>query len=202
MLFLSGLLGMMALGSVAIVGVGTFEEDDPSDDWPDDPGGGSVPEDDVDLTATKVPPLDDGQWPLPDDGIYDQGRSLFARMGLINLMTEIEGEAGASGGAPATEVLSLEAFEVANEVPAVEPHEPDADLLAFDIDEEQLLIIYDDSAGTGDPALELRVSEDDPAKTEIVVDGAVLGHLHSDEAPPLSSIVLLGESAAGALALG
>ncbi len=201
MLFLSGLLGMMALGSVLIVGAGTFEEESVADDVPGDAPGGPYPVEEGDRPAQDAPLAVGAEWPLPDDGAYDQSRSLFARMGLINLPFQGTGIEGKNDPALVADVLQLEAFEVS--VPPAEPPGASAsDVLNFDAENEQLLIVYDDSAGSLDPVLELRASPDDPEMMEIVVDGSSLGRLHADEAPPLSSIIMVGESTAAALSLG
>ena len=77
-----------------------------------------------------------------------------------------------------------------------------AQLMDFDAGEDQIVIVYDDSTGDGDPTLEIRVSAKDPGVTEILVDGAVLTTLPTADAPTAASIVLVGESAAPALSLG
>ncbi|WP_425099895.1 calcium-binding protein [Tropicibacter sp. S64] len=73
-----------------------------------------------------------------------------------------------------------------------------ADLADFDAGEDQIVIVYDDAGGAATPDLTLRLNADDPAVTEIVVDGTVLGTLTTASAPDVSTIVLVGESAAGA----
>ncbi|MFZ7092098.1 calcium-binding protein [Primorskyibacter sp. 2E233] len=77
-----------------------------------------------------------------------------------------------------------------------------AQLLDFDATEDQIVIVYDDSDLEADPDLELRVSDDDPAISEIVVNGTVLGTLSTASAPSVEAIMLVGESAASALAVG
>ncbi|MFW2543064.1 calcium-binding protein [Primorskyibacter sp. 2E107] len=74
-----------------------------------------------------------------------------------------------------------------------------AALYDFDASEDQIVIVYDDSDGDAEPDLEIRVSQTDPAVSEIVLDGTVLGTLATSSAPDISSIALVGESAAGAL---
>lgn len=77
-----------------------------------------------------------------------------------------------------------------------------AGLLDFDESEDQLLIVYDDSDAGADPELEMRPSQDDPAMTEIVMDGTVLATLPTSEAPSLESVVLVAESLASDLPFG
>ncbi|WGW03991.1 calcium-binding protein [Tropicibacter oceani] len=77
-----------------------------------------------------------------------------------------------------------------------------AQLMDFDASEDQIVVVYDDSNEEDDPELELRVSADDPELSEIVVNGVVLGTLATVGAPSVDAIVLVGESAAGALSFG
>lgn len=203
MFFLSGLLGMMALGSVAIVSTGAFDDDPLTEGPSPDHGGGPDPGDE-DSTDWHAAQREFGQTPdLPTQtrGADDPGGSLFARMGLINMPFD--------DGAPRVAVLP----ELAAEAPASDaPHLPvgpepveatreQTEVIDFDEAEDQLVIIYDDSAGGGDPTMEMRASAEDPGVTEIVVDGTVLGRLPTSEAPPLSAIFLVGESTAAALNL-
>jgi hypothetical protein len=180
MYMLAGLMGMMALGSVAIAGAGLLDQED-------------VAEDDDLLDETEV---DDA--PRPDPEVAEDGRSLFARMGLINMPGMADGSSPAvsdveTDGGP----LLLEAFLVD---PSAGPDTPE--IMEFDAEEEQLLVIFDDSNGDADPSLDLRVRADDPETTDILVDGVALASLPTAETPPLSSIVLVGESDAATLELG
>lgn len=75
-----------------------------------------------------------------------------------------------------------------------------AQLMDYDQSEDQIVIVFDDSTGSEDPVLEIRQSADDPATTEIVVDGTVLATLPTEDAPDLENVVLVGESVAAELA--
>ena len=55
-------------------------------------------------------------------------------------------------------------------------------------------MVYPDTEGAALPELELRPSAEDPALTELVVDGAVVAVLPSEDAPALDAILLVGES--------
>ena len=101
-------------------------------------------------------------------------------------------------------VLWLDAFHVANaggamSVPVVEA--VGAVPLDYDAEEDQLLIVYDDSAGGPEPDLELTRRAGDPDTTEIRLCGQVLASMPTSRAPPLSGIMLVGESAAAGLDL-
>jgi hypothetical protein len=193
MYLLAGLMGMMALGSVAIVGAEAFHSDDCAEQG----------DDDLTSDADQVDgPAIDADW------TEDRG-SLFARMGLINMpwpegeqavpaadvLTGCVADAATMGGAAA---LSLAAFRIPD--PVKRP--PLAgDLLTFDPEEEQLLIVYEGGGGSGGPTLELRIRYDDPETTDILVNSAVVASLRTSEAPPRSAIVLVREDEALALDL-
>lgn len=74
-----------------------------------------------------------------------------------------------------------------------------AQLMDFDASEDQMLVIYDDSDDEAEPELELRDSDTVEGMVEIVLDGEVLATMPLADAPPLASIVLVGESAMPAL---
>lgn len=198
----------MALGSVAIVSIG----DDPDDTPPDDG-------DDMDAVSATldVDPDFAGIWQQDGDDALNDGRSLFDRMGLINMFDDAPSDIGAADPAQAdesqgvAEVLKLHGFRLQAEdgLPesALPPDgtDPDGvdsvDWLDYDAVEDQLLIVFDDSGDGPEPELELRIREDDPDTTEIRLGDRVLAILPTDEAPPLSSIILVGESDAAALGL-
>lgn len=71
-----------------------------------------------------------------------------------------------------------------------------ATLMDFDPEEDQMLVVYDDSDGAPAPELALQRSADAPGLTEIRLGGALLAVLPDADVPPLEAIVLLGESAA------
>lgn len=208
MYLLAGLMGLMALGSVAIVSMG-----DDTDDTPHEDG------DELDAVAASldVDPEQDGVWHRHDDDALADGRSLFDRMGLINIFDAAPSEAGEPSAEPveeaqgAVEVLKLHGFRIEVGDAAQEqalPGDRMADArsepierLDYDAAEDQLLIVFDDSTPGLEPELEMRLSKDDPDTTEIRLGGRVLENLPTDEAPPLSSIFLVGESDAAALGL-
>lgn len=76
-----------------------------------------------------------------------------------------------------------------------------AQFMDYDNSEDQLVIVYDDSMGDEDPELDIRVSAENPDMTEVVVDGAVLATMASENAPSIDSVVLVGESMADELAV-
>lgn len=76
-----------------------------------------------------------------------------------------------------------------------------SELADYDSGEDQLVIVYDDADGAGEPELEIRVSATDPAVTEIVMDGQVLTTMPTADAPAIESLVLIGESVAAQMAL-
>ncbi len=76
-----------------------------------------------------------------------------------------------------------------------------AQLMDFDPDEDRIVILYDDSAAEA-PQVELRASADDPTRTEILIDGAVVSVLATADAPALADLVLIGEAEAGLLLAG
>ena len=187
MYFLAGLLGMMALGSVAIAGTVTDEDD-------------GAPEDEG-VRGTDTPrDLSDDPFPAA---------SLFAQMGLINVPEgEVDGAVYASDVTPFVDVmeamgiLPLGDFLVDEGGRGALP----PDVLGFDPAEEHLVVLYDDSlydddADAPDPQLDMRPRAEDPDWMYILLDGAVVASLPTQEAPPLSAIVLMGESAAAALQL-
>ncbi|SNS63572.1 hypothetical protein [Antarctobacter heliothermus] len=209
MYLLAGLMGLMALGSVAIVSIGDDADDTPHEDT-----------DELDAVAATldVDPEQEEAWHLHDDDALADGRSLFDRMGLINMLDTPPSEAGGASSEPvkeaqdAVEVLKLHGFRIepAEAVPeqgvpgdamANARSEP-VERLDYDATEDQLLIVFDDSTPGSEPELELRISKDDPDTTEIRLGDRVLAHLPTDEAPPLSSLILVGESDAAALGLG
>ncbi|ASP20747.1 hypothetical protein ANTHELSMS3_02067 [Antarctobacter heliothermus] len=213
MYLLAGLMGLMALGSVAIVSMG-----DDTDDTPHEDG------DELDAVAASldVDPEQDGVWHRHDDDALADGRSLFDRMGLINIFDAAPSEAGEPSAEPveeaqgAVEVLTLHGFRIEvgdaaqeqalpggampGDIVADARSEP-IEQLDYDAAEDQLLIVFDDSTPGPEPQLEMRLSKDDPDTTEIRLGGRVLANLPTDEAPPLSSIFLVGESDAAALGL-
>lgn len=224
MYLLAGLMGLMALGSVALVSVGDAD-DDPDDDLDDGPDHAAGDDGDM-LHGSGTMDLElDGLGAVRDDGALEDGRSLFDRMGLINLpaggpasigsgffedapMPEVDhGVAG-----PEADVLRLHGYrfdlddaeDLAEDLEdAPEPEgapDPQASL-DYDPASDQLLIVFDDSAGGAEPELDMRISDTNPDVTEIRIGETVLARMSSDEAPPLSDIVLVGESDAAALGL-
>ncbi|KHQ55160.1 hypothetical protein [Mameliella alba] len=202
MYLLAGLMGLIALGSVAIVSIGDDADEALADTGDDgDDGLPASPLSPASLGVFQFFPqgIDEG---TPEGAALEDGRSLFARMGLINLagLDPVEDAELAETGA---EALQLEAFRV--DVPAA-PDDASAELagadpLDYDAEQDQLVIVYDDSAGGPEPELEVSAREDDPETTEIRLGGTVLACLSTAVAPPLSSIVLVGESDAAALDL-
>ncbi|MCR9274076.1 MULTISPECIES: hypothetical protein [Mameliella] len=202
MYLLAGLMGLIALGSVAIVSIGDDADEALADTGDDgDDGLPASPLSPASLGVFQFFPqgIDEG---TPEGTALEDGRSLFARMGLINLagLDPVEDAELADTGAGA---LQLESFGV--DVPAA-PDDASAELagadpLDYDAEEDQLVIVYDDSAGGPEPELEVSAREDDPETTEIRLGGTVLASLPTAEAPPLSLIVLVGESDAAALDL-
>jgi len=75
-------------------------------------------------------------------------------------------------------------------------------MMDYDAQEDQILIVYDDSASSDEPEVQIRPTEGDPDMSEIVMDGVVLSTLPTADAPPLESIVLVGESLATEMAFG
>ncbi|BBU57991.1 hypothetical protein KU6B_42560 [Mameliella alba] len=206
MYLLAGLMGLIALGSVVIVGIGDDADEALADTGDDgDDGLPASPLSPASLGVFQFFPqgIDEG---TPEGAALEDGRSLFARMGLINLagLDPVEdaelAETGTETGAGA---LQLESFGV--DVPAASDDASaelaGADPLDYDAEQDQLVIVYDDSAGGPEPELEVSAREDDPETTEIRLGGTVLACLPTAEAPPLSSIVLVGESDAAALDL-
>ncbi|WP_305968745.1 MULTISPECIES: hypothetical protein [unclassified Mameliella] len=206
MYLLAGLMGLMALGSVAIVSIG----DDPDEALAD---GGEDGDDD--MPTSPLSPVSLGVFQFfpqgigteegaPGEASLEDGRSLFARMGLINLpgLDAVE-EAGPGAGALRLDAFRVEAAEVLTGTSEDETAVlAAADRLDYDDAEDQLVIVYDDSAGGPEPELDVSAREDDPDTTDIRLGGTVLASLPTAEAPPLSSIVLVGESDAAALNLG
>lgn len=76
-----------------------------------------------------------------------------------------------------------------------------AQVLDFDEEEDQLMVVYNDQAHGDTPEVELRLSAADPSLTEIVLGDEVLATLSTEDAPDLSSIVLIGESTLADLGL-
>ncbi|WHZ36217.1 calcium-binding protein [Sagittula sp. MA-2] len=76
---------------------------------------------------------------------------------------------------------------------------PAAELVDYDAAEDQLVIVFDDSPGNAEPELEIRLSADNPAVTEIVLNGHVLTTMPTADAPTLEGLVLVGESMADVL---
>ncbi|WP_417206321.1 hypothetical protein [Antarctobacter sp.] len=210
MYLLAGFMGLMALGSVAIVSMGDDMDEPAPDDGEDFDAVSGFPDED---------PAQDGGWPPRDDGDLAGGRSLFDRMGLINMLETAPPEAGgalalaeqADAAQTAVEVLKLHGFLVPEAEDSLTPAlpgggEPDAgpmpvEQLTYDAAQDRLMIVFDDSTPGPEPELELRVSDDDPETTEIRLGDTVLASLPTVEAPPLSAIVLVGESEAAALGL-
>lgn len=200
MLLLAGLMGLMALGSVAIVSIGDAEDEPPPDE--------SDEFDAVSAGADRIGDTDqNGAWAVRDDAALEDGRSLFDRMGLINMLEGAPPEAGNLAAQHedvqvTAEVLKLHGYRIKTDYDASESDVcGEMGHLDYDADEDQLLIVFDDSAAGPDPELELRISEGDPSTTEVRVGDAVLARLPTVGAPPLSAIVLVGESDAAALGL-
>ncbi|WP_323770568.1 hypothetical protein [Antarctobacter sp.] len=216
MYLLAGFMGLMALGSIAIVSMGDDADDTPPDDAEDFDAVSGFPDEDPDPQ---------GVWQAREDGVLACGQSLFDRMGLINMLEPAPSEAAealppqADDAQTTVEVLKLHGFLVSgpDDSPTpVLPGDGDADAdpdsdpdsgpepveqLTYDAAQDQLLIVFDDSTPGPEPELELRVSDDNPETTEIRLGDTVLASLPTDEAPPLSAIVLVGESDAAALGL-
>lgn len=199
MFLLAGLMGLMALGSVAIVSIGDDADDAVADG---DEGADGLPPSPLSPASLGVfqffpHPVEAGD-SAPDDAALADGQSLFARMGLIHLpgMDAVEEDEPTDPGAGA---LRLDAFRI--DEPDAPAELAGADPLDYDAEEDQLVIVYDDSAGGPEPELEISAREDDPDTTDIRLGGTVLASLPTAEAPPLSSIVLVGESDAAGLDL-
>ncbi len=79
---------------------------------------------------------------------------------------------------------------------------PGAEVLDFDDDEDQLMVIYNDSAHSGEPEVTLRLNANNPALTEITLGDQVLATLPTEDAPPLDSVVLIAESSLADLNIG
>ena len=199
MFLLAGLMGLMALGSVAIVSIGddgddaVADGDDGADDLPPSPLSPAS----LEGFQCFPQPVEAGG-SVSNDAALEEGRSLFARMGLIHLPGPdpfeevVPGETGA--GALRLDVFRADEPDAPAELAGAEP-------LDYDAEEDQLVIVYDDSAGGPEPELEISARKDDPDTTDIRLGGAVLASLPTAEAPPLTSIVLVGESDAAALDL-
>jgi len=197
MVFGSGLMGRMLGGSMAVgVTAGASPEDDSGDFSPEG---------------------------LADDGALSDGAgtpSLFEQMGLGAYMApdlpggEDGGPSGAQAG-PATAgdmarlseadrpdadeaLLVLRPDDLVAEA-SVETAGAEPPDMAFDPDEDQLVIVFDDSDGAAEPLLDLRQSESDPEMTDLYVDDAFVLSLPSADVPEPGSIVLVGESAAASL---
>lgn len=234
MFFLAGLLGMMALGSVAIISTAA----------PDDPGADDL--ESPEKTDTLQPDVDTGADPIEG--------SLFSRMGLINmpglepgsaLLSRDEAldhaeeaawlagvpedsedlEAYRSGAFDDDEADKAEADPVQSGLDTLfggwendldvesdgisffSPYGADtsqaADVPGFDaIDEDdQLVIVFDDSDGAPEPKVSMRQNQDDPSITEIVLNGDLVSTVPTSDAPPVSALVLIGESLVGELML-
>ncbi|SDY72763.1 calcium-binding protein [Citreimonas salinaria] len=76
-----------------------------------------------------------------------------------------------------------------------------AQLMDFDPAEDQIVILYDDS-DAGAPQVDMRPNDEDPTRTEILIDGAVVSVLATADAPALADLVLIGEAEAGLLLAG
>jgi len=76
-----------------------------------------------------------------------------------------------------------------------------ASLTDFDAQEDQLMIVFDDSETEEEPEVEVRVSATDPTLSEIVLDGVVLSTLPTADAPTPETLVLVGESVVAQLSL-
>lgn len=69
-----------------------------------------------------------------------------------------------------------------------------AQVLDFNDDEDQLMVVYDDDAHGDAPEVALRLNASDPSLTEIVLGDEVLATLPTEDAPDIDNIVLIGES--------
>lgn len=170
MYFLAGLMGMMALGSVAMVATMPANEPEPIEDDQDL---------DLDTEASTEPSLFETMGIAKADGIAPP-----AVLGGVET-TDFAPESDLLDEAPA---LPLAAWSV-------------PPMMDFDEDEEQMMVVYDDSQGDLDPALDVRISDSDPEVSEIVVDGTVLATLPTAEAPAPEQVVLVGESVAAEMEL-
>ena len=72
-----------------------------------------------------------------------------------------------------------------------------ADLTDFDAEQDQLIVVYDDSNPDIKPVLETRASSDDPELSEIVVNGTVLAQMPTKDLPDIDAIFMIGESMSG-----
>ncbi|MBY6160589.1 hypothetical protein KUV73_05065 [Mameliella alba] len=199
MYLLAGLMGLMALGSVAIVSIG--EDEDPLPEGANDEGDDMSPASLADFQFRMDVDWDGDAGALPDDEVLEEGRSLFARMGLINMPgLEPVAEPDPIGPAPGADLLDLDASRVSAQTEEGGGGHTSAPL-DFDASEDQLVIVYDDSLDAPEPELDMAPRPDNPEMTDIRLGGTVLASLPTAEAPPLESIVLVGESDAAALDL-
>jgi hypothetical protein len=182
MYFLAGLMGMMALGSVAMVATmpsGASDTADEDQDLQDQ-------ELDLDLEASAEP-------------------SLFETMGIPQAeSTTVQASAVNSGIEMAEAALSeTSQDDLLDDNPDALPLADWAvpPMMDFDEDEEKMMVVYDDSQADADPDLDVRVSDANPEVSEIVVDGTVLATLPTSEAPAPDQVVLVGESVASEMEL-
>ncbi|MEQ5869973.1 hypothetical protein J4E08_08670 [Sagittula sp. NFXS13] len=76
-----------------------------------------------------------------------------------------------------------------------------ATMMDYDAAEDQIVIVYDDSALDTAPEVEIRVSKTNSDVTEILLNGQVLTMLPTADAPALDQLFLVGESLAAQVAL-
>lgn len=69
-----------------------------------------------------------------------------------------------------------------------------AEVLDYDDEEDQLMVVYNDLIHGDAPELDLRPSADNPSMTEILLGDEVLATLPTEDAPDLTNVVLIAES--------
>jgi len=73
--------------------------------------------------------------------------------------------------------------------------ESGADILDYDDEEDQLMVVYNDDLHGDEPDLAMRPNAENPSVTEILMGDEVLATLPTEDAPDLGQIVLIAESA-------
>ncbi|SNS98574.1 calcium-binding protein [Antarctobacter heliothermus] len=79
--------------------------------------------------------------------------------------------------------------------------ETGAEILDYDDDEDQLMVVYNDALHGDAPDLDMRPNATNPSLTDILLGDDVLATLPTEDAPDLSNVVLIAESALADLGL-
>lgn len=197
MLWLAGLIGLMAVGAFFFLDFGT----DDTEVYAEEPGiSGAlervmsqklVPEDDEDIDLVEDEALD---VVLKDsDGVWADPLEEFA---LSNLADVDEFEELAI--AEASEGDEGDDHSTADQLDSDPEFPPDIDVMDFDVRTERLLVVWDDSLGTA-PEIDMVENIDNPNMVDILAGGEIIAQVPTETGVTVADISIAPLSTAQSL---